>query len=124
GDGGFPVVVYILGALVIRFSFPSGGDELMSPYVPAPLSLVGALMMLFGVGEWGRWAYLWVFVSTPLVVSLYSLLAWRDWGGNDVIFLIFTLPLVLSYFLVRRYYRSREARNAAAVDQVSSAAKT
>ena len=43
--------------------------HLMNPFLALPLGLIGALMMLFGAGEWGRWAYLWVFLSTPLVVS-------------------------------------------------------
>jgi hypothetical protein len=46
----------------------------MSPFLLIPLSLIGAAMMLFGVGEWGRWWYLLVFLSIPLSLSLLFLI--------------------------------------------------
>ena len=70
-------------------------------------------MMLFAVGEWGRWAYLWVFLSMPIVVSLLSLLPpeYGDWGGDKGSgVLVFTLPFVVSYLMVRQYYRRRTLR--------------
>ena len=36
----------------------------------SPLAVLGALSMLYGVGEWGRWAYLGVFLSIPLSMLL------------------------------------------------------
>src|SRR6266487_2727125 len=38
----------------------------VSSFLSLPLAVVGAVMMLYGVGEWGRWAYLWVFLSIPI----------------------------------------------------------
>ena len=28
----------------------------LSPFLSLPLALLGSVMMLYGVGEWGRWA--------------------------------------------------------------------
>lgn len=39
----------------------------------APLGILGAVLMLYGVGEWGRWAYLGVFLSIPLSMLLWFL---------------------------------------------------
>ena len=54
--------------------FSSPGERWMSPYFALPLAFVGALMMLLGAGEWGRWAYLFVFISTPFVMFLFFFL--------------------------------------------------
>jgi hypothetical protein len=37
----------------------------------APMAIVGAVLMLYGVGEWGKWAYLGVFLSIPLSMLLW-----------------------------------------------------
>ena len=70
-------------------------------------------MTVFGVGEWGRWAYLWVFLSTPLVASAAMLLfPHSNWGNSkDEEVLILSLPLVFSYLLVRYYYRWSDAQH-------------
>ena len=71
-------------------------------------------MMLYGVGHWGRWAYLWVFFSVPLVVTPLGLLA-AKYPAADSLFatpifiLLVALPMPVSYLLVRGYYRRREA---------------
>jgi len=41
--------------------------------VSAPLGIIGAVLMLYGVGEWGRWAYLGVFLSIPFSMLLWFL---------------------------------------------------
>jgi len=98
----------------------------MNPFLAFLLALVGALMMLFGAGEWGRWAYLLVFVSSPLVVSLILIIPWPkwveniNWGGKETGVLLFALPFVASYIAVRRYYRRRDARNTSAQHKDSS----
>src|SRR5215470_14412291 len=105
GIGGFCLLMFCWMALVEALT--PHGERLMNPFLALPLSLVGALMMLFGGGVWGRWAYLWVFLSTPLVVSVFLFLPSRytDWGGKG--FVVFSLPMVASYLFVREYYRRR-----------------
>jgi len=72
-------------------------------------------MMLFGAGEWGRWAYLLVFISSPLVMFLMFMIPWPKWV-NDIfnkpsIVLVFVLPIVFTYIPVHRYYQRLDARN-------------
>jgi hypothetical protein len=114
GVGGFLLLWFSMIALVMEFSPPS--EHLMSPYLALPLAFLGALMMLYGAGEWGRWGYLLVFVSTPLVAFLAFIIPWPKWFedsmGNKGSFVLFlALPFVLSYIAVRRFYRRRDARN-------------
>jgi hypothetical protein len=81
----------------------------LSPFLLVPLSLIGAVMMLFGVGEWGRWGYLLVFLSMPMSLSLLFLV---PTGGKDVFVLVPTVSAVVSYIVVRRYYSRRKSRYA------------
>jgi hypothetical protein len=112
GVGGFALLWISMLALV---DFSSPGERWMSPYFALPLSFVGALMMLFGAGEWGRWAYLFVFISTPFVMFLFFVIPWPKWVDNNLnkgsIVLIFVLPFILTYIAARRYYRRRDPRN-------------
>jgi hypothetical protein len=91
-------------------------ERWLSLHVAAPLGmagcLTGALMILFGVGQWGRWAYLWVFVSVPLAISPLGILAERypqfdSLFAKPVLLVLIALPMPVSYLLVKRYYRSR-----------------
>jgi len=116
GIGGF--LALWISWLSILFVVMDPHDErfLLSLFVAAPLSFVGALMMLYGGGQWGRWAYLWVFVSVPIVVSPVFLLA-EAYPALDFLapkgpgIVLFALPMVGSYLLVRRYYRLRDKQN-------------
>jgi hypothetical protein len=47
------------------------------------VSGLGAVMMLFGVGEWSRWGYLSVFLSFPISLLLLFLFphAGKDAGA-------------------------------------------
>ena len=120
GVGGFVAVWISFLSLVIAFDPPS--ERWLSPFVAIPLGLVGALMTLYGVGQWGRWAYLLVFLSTPIAISLLLLgsqLLVR-WFPNAVTpdfidpkllgILAFAAPVPICYLMVKRYYRQKEAR--------------
>jgi hypothetical protein len=61
--------------------------------------------MLFGVGEWGRWGYLFVFLSIP--VSLLLLFLFPH-AGKDVGVLVPALASIGTYITVRTYYASRK----------------
>src|ERR1700722_14749811 len=52
----------------------------ISPLLALPIALVGALMMLFAVGGWGQWAYLWVILSLPITVLLVGTVLPGDKG--------------------------------------------
>ena len=49
-------------------------QHMMTSFLSLPLALVGVLMVLYGVGEWGRWAYLLVFLSIPATFIGYCIL--------------------------------------------------
>jgi hypothetical protein len=103
-------VIFGVGGFVLLWT-----SMFISPYLGLPLAFVAALMMLSGAGEWGRWAYLLVFVSTPLVMFLFSVIPWPKWVDDNLnkgwIVLLFALPFILTYIAVRRYYRRRDTRN-------------
>ncbi len=115
GIGGFLALWISWLSLILAFDPPS--ERWLSPYVAAPLSFVGALMMLYGGGQWGRWAYLWVFVSVPIVVSPLLLLA-GAYPALDFLapkgpgIILFALPMAVSYAFAKRYYRRQDARRA------------
>jgi hypothetical protein len=114
GVGGF--IALWMSWLSLIFAFDPPGQRLFSPFLAVPLALVGALMMLYGGGQWGRWAYLWVFVSVPIVITLLGMLS-EVYPALDFVFakpLLLAgipLPMVVSYLLVRRYYRVRDKQN-------------
>ena len=111
GVGGFVLLIVCWIGLVSRMDDPR--EQFLHPAIALPLVLAGALMILFGVGEWGRWAYLWVFISTPLVVSVMLLFPDSKWGNSkEAGVLIISLPMILSYLVVRQYYRWLDAKNA------------
>jgi hypothetical protein len=114
GFGGF--IAAFISWMSLPFAFGPPGDRWLSPSIALLLSVAGALMMLYGVGQWGRWAYLWVFLSIPLVVTRLGLLAEKypaaDWlFATPIIILFSVLPMPVSYLLVRRYYRQGDKQN-------------
>jgi hypothetical protein len=83
--------------------------------------VVGALMMLYAGGQWGRWAYLWVFVSVPLVITPLGWVAKAypatDWlFAKPITIMLVMLPMPISYLLVKEYYRRREIKSRRAGD--------
>jgi hypothetical protein len=122
GVGGFWLLIYSWIVLVVRLL--PGGERMMNPFLALLLPVGGAFMMLFGGGQWGRWAYLWVFLSTPIVVSLLLLLSTlliplfpNNFSGSEFLdpklfgIFVFAAPMPISYAIVKRYYRRRDARS-------------
>ena len=106
----------VFGFIVMFFAFMELIDRLPSIHhekgfvVPIGLIVVcglGAVMMLFGVGEWGRWGYLFVFLSIPVSLLLLFLM---PHAGKDVGVIVPTLASVGTYIVVRAYYARRKRR--------------
>jgi hypothetical protein len=84
-----------------------------SPWLSVPLSIAGMVMLLFGIGEWKRPAYLWVFLSFP--ASLALLTAFRrnlpDFtNGKSAPIVLAGLIATAIYFAVEYYYSERRER--------------
>ena len=109
----------MLGFTVAFASRVSGHDpHLISPFLSLPLALVGAVMMLYGVGEWGRWAYLWVFLSMPISLWLLLLVP-GAWDSIGLPLIVAALAAFFSNAGVQIYY-SREAREETVEDERTS----
>jgi len=106
---GFLVMLGAWVMLLDRLSSIRHENGEMSPFLLVPLPLAGAVMMLFGAGEWGRWGYLLVFLSIPVSLSLLFLI---PAAGKDVGVIVPTLAAAGTYAVVRRYYARRKNRNA------------
>lgn len=97
-------------------------ERFLSPYVAVPLGIAGALFMLFGSGQWGCWQYLWVFLSMPITVLVLSVVTHNfpnsqflgSMWAKPLALIWFGAPMPLSYVLVKRHYRRKEACLAAA----------
>ena len=74
--------------------------------------ILGALAILYGTGEWGRWAYLLVFFSIPVSLIPFALIPSPELQS-------FTLLAVLvpgfcayfTYYRVRSYYARKLAKS-------------
>lgn len=110
GIGGFVTLWVSWVSIIVGFNSPE--QRWLSTPVALTLCLAGALMMLYGGGKWGHWAYLWVFVSVPLVVTPLGWLA-EVFPAVDrlfdkpIVLVLVVLPMPVSYSLVRKYYRHR-----------------
>jgi hypothetical protein len=77
----------------------------ISPLLALPIALAGALMILFAVGSWGQWAYLWVILSIPTTLLLTAIVVPGDKGL--AVGLALALTASASNAAVRAYYRRR-----------------
>ena len=114
---GFLIFMFCCLALVAELSYSE--IHAMSPLLAVILALASALMILAGAGQWGRWAYLWIFLSIPIVASIWILLLPflpdgppHQHGIDPKVLglLVFALPMMVSYALVNRYYRRNDDR--------------
>ena len=88
--------------LVLRLA--DADHEYMNPFVALGGCFLAAIAILYGVGEWKRWAYIWVFLSMPLSLCVLAMLPGSSKGAGVM------FPLVaatISYAIVRSYYRRR-----------------
>jgi lysylphosphatidylglycerol synthetase-like protein (DUF2156 family) len=96
--------------LVSSFSFMvavfAHRREFISPFLSLPLIVIGALMMLYGVGEWRRWGYLWVFLSIPISLCLLFLI---PAAGSDkgLSLIVAAIAAFISYVVARAHYSPR-----------------
>ena len=116
GVGGF-IAVWI-GGISLAVSLDPGPSDMLRPVVALPLMFIGGLMMMFGSGVWRRWAYLWVFLSAPIVMAILMVVdrylpKWEQYVPFDPKgILFFAAPMILSYWAAKRYYKRREATQA------------
>ena len=97
----------LFGSVILIARVMGYAKEFMSPLLSLPLAGVGALMMLYGVGEWRRWAYLLVFLSIPF--SLILLLLLTPDGSTDKMSPVIgaAVAAFTTYAGVRAYYARR-----------------
>ena len=106
GIGGFWAMLGFTIAFALRLM--EHDQHMISPWLSLPLACVGALMMLYGVGEWGRWAYLWVFLSIPISLCLLLLIPGTG-SSKELPVIVAAAAAFVSYGAVRAYYgRPRE----------------
>jgi hypothetical protein len=103
GLGGFVFMLACWVSFIDRFI--NKYEHSVWPLVLAALTVVGAVLMLYGVGEWGRWVYLCVFLSAPLSMLLWFL----PFYPRDKMVGALTPPAVtvIAYILARKHYSKR-----------------
>ena len=115
GAGGF-LALWIGTISLIEF-FDSGSPAMVRLVAALPLTFAGALMMMCAGGVWCRWAYLWVFLSPPILVAILTVVDrflpnWERYVPFDpksTGILFFVVPMLVSYLAAKRYYKRREA---------------
>jgi hypothetical protein len=107
GFVGFGVMLY--SALSLILTVLHRQQEIFSPNLAAPLTVVGALMIVYGVGEWKRWAYVWVFPSIPTSLFLTSIIPGGD-RDKGLPVVVAAIAAFSSSAAVRAYY-ARKVRH-------------
>lgn len=108
GVGGF-LLMLLCGLMLLTYVLePENRPHVLSPFLSLPLVLLGSLLMLLGSGGWGRWRYLWVFLSIPLSLSLLLVLP-SSWDTKDAAVLLPALAAAISYGFVRWSYQRRNS---------------
>jgi len=99
------VGLWVMLAFTVAFALRVFDYEqhIVSPFLSLPLALVGALMILYGVGEWGRWAYLWVFLAIPISLCLLLLVPGTG-NSKELPVVVAAVAAIVSYGAVRAYY--------------------
>jgi len=79
-----------------------GENGFLHPLVILPFVVLSSLLLLYGIGEWGRWAYLWIFHAPLPSVLLLGLLPGGD--SKEAAFLVIIASPIVAYFAVKAYY--------------------
>jgi hypothetical protein len=107
---------FLFGLVGFFICIGSGINALANNYSVLPmllLSAVGLLMMLFGVGRWGQWHYLWVFGSMPFFLIV---LPWFFFEMTNSVMpapLAFVPAIIVPFIIlrsVRKFYSKRNAQ--------------
>lgn len=64
-------------------------------------------MMLYGIGEWGRWAYLLVFFSIPASLWVLSLIPGTD-NDKGLPIIVAAVAAYVTLNRIRAYYARRD----------------
>jgi hypothetical protein len=102
---GFYVMLFCWFAFIARVF--DHDQHIISPFLSLPLVFIGALMVLYGVGEWGRWAYLWVFLSIPISLFLLQLILSASGASPVILAAVAAVAAFTTNFGVRTYYARR-----------------
>lgn len=116
GFVGFGVMLYSAGSLMLTVLHRQ--EEIFSPYLSAPLTVVGALMIVYGVGEWKRWAYVWVFLSIPISIFMTSIIPGGD-RDKGLPVVVAAIAAFSSSAAVRAYYARKVRHEGDEDDQAS-----
>lgn len=113
------LIVMLVFSFALVFRVVEKDPQFASPWISLPLACAGMLMLLFGVGEWRRPAYLWVFVSFP--ASLALLTACRRSipemvNGKSAPVVFAGLVAAVIYFVVEFYYSDQNERERSRTD--------
>jgi len=112
---GFLIFMFCCLALIIELSY--GEPFVMDPAMAPILGLVSALMILAGTGQWGQWAYLWVFLWIPIVGLVWAMIFKRDDFFDPLAtypkplgVAAFAFPMIGIYAIVKWHYRRKALR--------------
>ncbi len=102
----------LLGILSFAFWVSGRTIQILGPVISLPVALLGAFMILYGVGKWGQWAYLLIFFSIPASLFLAG-----GQASKELPIMYMITAAVASYGAVTGYYKWRrekkDGRNAA-----------
>lgn len=102
----------LLGSVAFVVRVFDGDQNMMSWLLFLPLAVGGVFMVLYGVGEWGRWGYLLVFLSiavTFIACSFADSLLFPHSGKEHVPLALGITGIVafITLAAVRSFYESR-----------------
>lgn len=96
--------------LFVRFYDPSASDVHIHPLVLTLCAVIGAVLMLMGVGLWRQWAYLLVFAAIPVSLSIFIMIDARGPGISTGLAAFVVMFSFGSLYLVRAFYRRQNKR--------------
>ncbi|HEY1172322.1 MAG TPA: hypothetical protein VGH19_13190 [Verrucomicrobiae bacterium] len=92
----------LLSSISLYLFIAGERSNILHPLIALPLVVLSSLMLLYGIGQWGKWAYLWIF-HAPLPSAFVFDLLNTGTGKGDALLPIVLSP-VIAYFIVKAYY--------------------